>query len=183
MSTIVTLAASFRDGSTNQKLVDIAAAEAAKQGAEITRLHYPDLDSPLLKDDGTLPTIPAGAQQLIDAMQAADGLIISTPEFNWSIPGSLKNLIDWMSLDASHSLKGKTALLMSASPSLRGGIMGLDHLRTTLALMGMHIYPQMVGIGNAHELVAEDNINHPKEQRFMQQCVRDFVRMTNKLSV
>ena len=182
MSRFVTIAASYREGSTNQKLVDIAANIAKELGAEITPLAYPELDCPLLKDDGDMPIMPEGAQRFSEAMQQADGLLLSTPEFNWSMPGSLKNLIDWMSLDSHYPLKGKTALLMSATPSLRGGIMGLDHVRSTLSLMGMHVYPQMVGLGNAHEIVTEDTITHPKELRFLQQNVRGIVRMTDKLT-
>jgi chromate reductase len=182
MSHIVTLAASFRDDSNNQKLVDMAAEIAEAQGARITRLSYPVLDCPLLKDNGTLPDMPDGALRLAQAMRDADGLFIATPEFNWSMPGSLKNLIDWLSLDATYPLKGKTALLMSASPSLRGGIMGLDHLRTTLSLMGMHIHPQLVGIGNAHNIIQDGTITSAKEQEFLHQCVCEAVRTTNQLT-
>lgn len=180
MSRLVTLAASFRDGSTNQRLVDLAANIAAQHGANIAPVRYNDTDSPLLRDDEPALSIPDGAKHFSDAMHAADGLLLSTPEFNWSIPGSLKNLIDWLSLDPTHPLKGKNALLMSASPSLRGGVMGLSQLRTPLSLMGMHVYPQLIGIGNAHEMVSETNINNEKEQQFIEACVKDFVHITRK---
>ncbi|MEJ0010308.1 MAG: NAD(P)H-dependent oxidoreductase [Alphaproteobacteria bacterium] len=81
--------------------------------------------------------------------------MLATPEYNWSVPGGLKNLIDWLSVDLRTPLTDRTALLMCASPSARGGVTGLQHLRTSLEMLDVWIYPQIVAIGRARGAAAQ----------------------------
>jgi len=107
---LLAMAASFRSESTNKRLLHIAAAIAAAQGAEVTHLDYSATDCPALRDDKPVAPLPAGVNAFSSALHACDGMILAVPEYNWSIPGAFKNLIDWMSVDPSLPFKGKTAL-------------------------------------------------------------------------
>jgi chromate reductase, NAD(P)H dehydrogenase (quinone) len=70
---------------------------------------------------------------LEQAIRAADGLIIVSPEYNWTIPGALKNAIDWLSRLPNQPFKDKPVALQSASPALLGGSRMQYHLRQSLA--------------------------------------------------
>src|SRR5262249_10298784 len=119
---------------------------------------------------------------LSTTIAAHDGLLIATPEYNWSIPGGLKNLIDWLSVDPRAPLNGKTALLMCASPSMRGGFNGLIHLRLPLESLGFWIYPQMIGIGRAQEQLTVDGLARESDRQHLLYCVNDFIRATKALN-
>jgi chromate reductase len=173
---LLALAASFRADSINRRLLELAATEAGHAGASITTLAYADCEAPLYRGDHT--ELPPGARLLADALLAHDGLLLASPEYNWSIPGSLKNLIDWLSVDARAPLNGRTGLLLCASPSARGGISGLQHLRVPLELLGMFVYPQMIGIGS----IKDATPLREKDKAHLKQCVQDFVRITGRVS-
>lgn len=177
---LLALAASTRAGSHNKRLLELAAAEAARAGAEVTVLDYAACDAPVYHGNHDGP-MPDGAALLRNSIASHDGLILSSPEYNWSIPGGLKNLIDWISTDKSDPLKGRTALLMCASPSSRGGISGLQHLQVPLEVLGMWVYPQLIGIGNATTQVTANGIAHAKDQQHLTNCVKDFVIKTKAL--
>jgi NAD(P)H-dependent FMN reductase len=70
-----------------------------------------------------------GAKELRRRLGQADAFVISSPEYNFSMPGALKNVIDWVSRYGPQPFKGKHCLLMSASPSMAGGNRGLWALR------------------------------------------------------
>jgi chromate reductase, NAD(P)H dehydrogenase (quinone) len=99
---ILGLGGSLREASFNRALLREAAA-LAPAGAELDLGHValagalPLFDQDIVDRDG----FPAPAEQLKDALRAADGLLIATPEYNWGIPGFLKNAIDWASRPAS----------------------------------------------------------------------------------
>ena len=73
--------------------------------------------------------VPAPVQKLADAVRAADGVIFNTPEYNFSIPGGLKNAIDWISRVPNQPFAGKPVAIQSASPGLFGGLRAQLHLR------------------------------------------------------
>lgn len=82
--------------------------------------------------DGTAK--PEPVQKFLDAISASDGLLFATPEYNYSIPGVLKNAIDWASRPAFKSvLVGKPAAIVSASQSAVGGVRAQVHLRDVFA--------------------------------------------------
>jgi chromate reductase, NAD(P)H dehydrogenase (quinone) len=78
---------------------------------------------------------PAAVTSLGDAIRAADGVIIVTPEYNYSVPGVLKNAIDWVSRLPNQPFAGKPVALQSASPSLLGGARAQYHLRQMLVFL------------------------------------------------
>lgn len=180
MSKLLALAASYRQPSLNKRLLDLAVAEARANGATVTMLDYASLEAPLYRgEEGS--TLPAGIEAFARALGTHDGLLLATPEYNWSIPGGLKNILDWLSIDPRSPLNGKTALLMCASPSIRGGMSGLHALRTPLECMGCWIYPHMVSIGRAQEQLQAECLAREADQQHLIFCVTDFLRATNAL--
>jgi chromate reductase, NAD(P)H dehydrogenase (quinone) len=178
---LLSFAASFRCNSSNQQLVDLAAVRATHAGASVVAQPYTRYDAPLLRDDISRDATPEGVAHFVADITACDGLLLAMPEYNWSIPGALKNLLDWASLTPD-ILKHKTALLMCASPSVRGGIMGLQQLRVPLEHLGMWVYPQVIGVGKAHAALQHGEWCSAKDRQFLEQCVDDFVRVTAALT-
>ena len=178
---LLSIAASYRPDSLNRMLVDHAAKVAFGLGAIIEPLDYAAVDVPIYREEESLQDLPPGALKLKAAIARNDGILLAAPEYNWSMPGSLKNLIDWLSVDSTDALKDKTILLLSASPSERGGRMGLVQLRVPLEILGAHVFPRVVSIGSAKSILSTNGINTPKEDRFLTQTVTDFVIYTGRL--
>ena len=84
---------------------------------------------------------PLGAHALCRRIQAADAFIIASPEYNASMPGALKNAVDWASRFRPQPFNGKQALLLSASPSMVGGNRGLWSLRIPFEHLGLESTP------------------------------------------
>ena len=175
---LLALAASIRADSHNKRLLNIAIAHAKAAGAEVTLIDYAACDAPIYHGEDS-PALPAGVQKLSAALRAHDGILLASPEYNWSIPGALKNLIDWLSVDPTAPLKGRSALLMCASPSIRGGILGLNQLSLPLAHLGVYVYPHLIAIGDAAGSITDSALTNTKDAEFLAQCVTDFVRITN----
>jgi chromate reductase len=91
-------------------------------------------------DEHQASGIPALVNTFADAIRAADGLIICSPEYNWSIPGGLKNLIDWLSRLKEVPFEGKPVALQSCAGGLLGGSRMQYHLRQSLASIGSMLF-------------------------------------------
>ena len=90
--------ASMREGSMNDTLASLAATVLQEKGGSVERATMADFECPTYDTDVELATgIPAGAERLHDKLLAADGFVIASPEYNASMPGVLKNTIDWAS--------------------------------------------------------------------------------------
>lgn len=181
MSRLLALAASYRQPSLNKQLLDLATAEARKNGATVTVLDYAALEAPIYRGEAVADKLPDSIAAFSTALHAHDGILIATPEYNWSIPGGLKNILDWLSIDPRSPLNGKTALLMCASPSIRGGLSGLQALRTPLECMGSWLYPQMISIGRAQEQLQPERLARESDHQHLLFCVTDFLRATKAL--
>lgn len=136
---VLAFAGSLRRNSYNRHLVE-AAAQAAPAGIVVTI--YPGIaDVPLFDEDLETETAggPEGVKRLRAAVAAADGVLIATPEYNQSLPGVLKNTLDWVSReDAGHRdvLAGKPVAIMGATPGKWGTRLAQAQLRHALAAMG-----------------------------------------------
>lgn len=149
---VLVFAASNRTGSLNQKLATLVADHAKTRQVEVDFAAFSDFDVPGYDGDAeTGGGIPAGAQAFRDRLAAADAFIIATPEYNASMPGVLKNLIDWTSRFRPQPFDGKHGLLLSASPSMAGGNRGLWALRIPFEHMGARIFPDMFSLAMAHK--------------------------------
>jgi chromate reductase len=123
------LVGSLRRASHNRALLRAIAAELPEG---VTLEEYPRLgELPLFNSD--LPDVPEPVEDLKAAIAAADGLVFVTPEYNYSIPGVLKNAIDWASRPPSTSpLRGKPVGIASTSIGMSGGMRAQYHLRQIL---------------------------------------------------
>lgn len=132
---ILGFAGSLRKGSYNKSLLR-AAAELAPKGTEVQIF---DLEGiPLFSED--LEGKPAAkVKDFKAAIEAADALLIATPEYNYSIPGVLKNAIDWASRPyGDNSFSGKPVALMGASVGTLGTARAQYHLRQCLVFLNMY---------------------------------------------
>jgi len=146
---ILAFAGSLRSGSYNRKLVGCA-LEALRDRAEIDLLDLRNVAMPLY--DGDLESgegLPQGAVRFKERIAAADGLLIATPEYNNSVPGGLKNAIDWASRPPENPFKGKTALVMGASPGQFGAVRGVLAVRQILTALYAVVIPSTVTIAHA----------------------------------
>jgi NAD(P)H-dependent FMN reductase len=154
---VLVFAASLRAGSLNERLATLATAVVQQHGAVADRAAMKDFVSPAYDGDVERDTgIPAGAQRLRDRLVAADAFIIASPEYNASMPGYLKNAIDWVSRFRPQPFNGRQGMLISASPSMAGGNRGLWSLRIPLEHLGGRIYPDMFSLAQAHEALDSD---------------------------
>ena len=156
---VLVFGASLRADSLNRKLAALAARIAEQSGATVDHASMRDFDVPsydgdLEKEQG----IPKGAEELRRRLLASDAFIVSSPEYNGSMPGLFKNLIDWTSRYRPQPFDGKHGLLLSASPSMVGGNRGLWALRMPLEHLGARIYPDMFSLAQAHKALVEGDI-------------------------
>ena len=154
---ILVFHASLRVGSSNARLAELAALTIESTGARVSRASMADFDSPSYNfDDEAASGIPAGAQTLCRELKHADAFVIASPEYNASIPGALKNAIDWTSRFRPQPFNGKQGFLMSASPSMAGGNRGLWSVRVPLEHLGARVYPDMFSLAQSHEAFDDD---------------------------
>ncbi|MBO9539590.1 NAD(P)H-dependent oxidoreductase [bacterium] len=153
---ILVLAGSLREGAYSKKLAKCA-AEALKQlGAEVDLLDLREVPMPLY--DGDLEDaegLPAGAIAFKERIAAAEGLLIVSPEYNQSIPGTFKNALDWASRGEDDVFEGKVAGLMASSPGGAGGMRMMPHLRQVMTALGVWLLPEQVTLSKAHEAFDE----------------------------
>jgi chromate reductase, NAD(P)H dehydrogenase (quinone) len=148
---LLAFSGSLRRASFNKRLVVLASDIARAHGATVDVADFADFDAPSYNGDiQDAGTFPDATLRLRDRLADADGLLISSPEYNYSLPGGLKNALDWLSRVRPLPTADKRALLLSASPGLVGGVRGLWQLRIPLEGMGVHVYPGMFSLSNAH---------------------------------
>ena len=175
---VLVFAASLRAESLNHKLAGLAARVATANGAMVDLATMHDFDVPFY--DGDLETaqgIPAGAKELLRRLTATDAFIIASPEYNASMPGVLKNLIDWMSRFRPQPFDTRHGLLLSASPSLVGGNRGLWALRVPFEHLGARIYPDMFSLSMAHKAFAGDDLADAALQARFEKTLQAFLTL------
>jgi len=156
---VLVFAASRRAASFNRKLAALAGRVATEHGATVDLALMQDFDVPNYDGDAeTADGIPAGAQEFHRRLLACDAFIIASPEYNASMPGVLKNLIDWTSRFRPQPFDGRHGMLLSASPSLAGGNKGLWSLRVPLEHLGSRIFPDMFSLAMANKAFAGDDL-------------------------
>ncbi|HWA63264.1 MAG TPA: NAD(P)H-dependent oxidoreductase [Caulobacteraceae bacterium] len=159
---LLAFAGSTRAGSHNQALVDLAAAEARAQGAEVTSAKLKDFALPLYDADLEREAFPAAALELKALFVSHHGFLIASPEYNGSISGVLKNAIDWVSRPTAGdppgglpAFRGKVAGIMATSISPFGGVRSLAHLRQILSTIQTIVATEQVMVPLAHSAFDE----------------------------
>lgn len=161
--------ASLRAGSLNTKLAQLAAVTIDANGGEVDLATMRDFDSPSYDADVQRGHgFPPGAEMFRLRLQACDAFVVSSPEYNSSIPGALKNAIDWVSRYHPQPFNERHGLLISASPSMVGGNRGLWALRVPFEHLGARLYPDMFSLAQAHNALTEEGriANAQLQERF-----------------
>ena len=165
---VLVFSASLRADSFNTRLARLAAAQVTRHGAIVDYATMHEFDVPSYDGDvEEKGTTPSGALELNRRLIANDAFVIASPEYNASMPGLLKNLIDWTSRLRPQPFHEKHGLLLSASPSMVGGNRGLWALRIPLEHLGARMFPDQFSLAMAHKALAGDAIADPAlQQRF-----------------
>ena len=144
--------ASLRNNSLNTRLIKTAIPVIEQNGGTVDFADMSKFDCPSFNQEVEAKgDMPDGAKELQKRLLANDAFIISAPEYNGSMPGLLKNTIDWVSRFRPQPFNQRHALLMSASPSMAGGNRGLWSLRIPLEHLGASVYPNMFSLAIAHQ--------------------------------
>jgi len=175
---VLVVAASFRQGSLNHRLANRAARACRDYGANVDLATLGDFAVPLYNGDlETAEGIPAGAEELKRRLITSDAFVIASPEYNGSMPGAIKNLIDWVSRFRPQPFDGHHALLVSASPALAGGNRGLWALRVPLEHLGARVYPDMFSLSMAHKAFDGEEIADAGLRSRFENTVQSFLSL------
>ena len=152
---ILGISGSLRRDSYNTKLLRAAEELVA---ANVRFEHYDELESvPPYNEDRDTQGAPPAVARLREAIAGADALLIATPEYNASVPGQLKNAIDWASRPVrAGALWGKPVVVIGASTGMYGGVWAQAELRKILATAGARVVDAEVAVGRAHDRFDED---------------------------
>ncbi|WP_371782531.1 NADPH-dependent FMN reductase [Streptosporangium subroseum] len=164
MIDVLAICGSVREGSLNRALLH-AAQDLAD---DPFRVEVWDDHSLIPRVDGTRGRpFPEAVGALRDRVSVADVLLLVTPEFNRSIPGVLKDIVDWLAILAPpRPLAGKPVMLMSASPNRFGGVFAQLHLADALRRVGAEVLTDFdVAVGFAHRHIDDGGILVGEEPR------------------
>ena len=163
---ILAIAGSLRSGSVNAQLLQLA-AETVPGGVELAVWKGLREIPPFDQDTEEIPSVAVAG--LRSAVAGADAVLIATPEYNGSIPGTLKNALDWGSRPgATNAFRGKPVAVIGASPGAFGGVWAHEETRKILGIMGARVVGAGFSLGKAQERLAA-----PDEELFGQ--LRDVV--------
>jgi chromate reductase len=180
---LLAFAASLREHSLNRKLIALAVDIARLEQVDVDLADFRDFEMPLY--DGDLNErigLPPGALEFKRRLAEVDAVMIATPEYNYSICGVLKNLIDWVSRARPMPWRGKSIYLMSTAPSPMGGIRGLWQTRIPLEGCGAFVFPDMFAL--PHGNTAFDDGGRLRDSALAERLTREvigFVRLAEAI--
>jgi len=180
----IVIPGSLRVGSLNKILARWAAQRIGelRPGTTATFIDLQPLQIPVYDGDIEAVGIPQSINILAQQIASADGLVIVTPEYNGSIAAPVKNLIDWLSRIKPMPLAAKPVQIFAASPGALGGVRGLWHTRVPFEVLGSHVMPGMVGVGQANtKLSGENTLNDAAAQKQLDQALENFLNLVQSL--
>jgi chromate reductase len=153
---ILALSGSLRRDSSNTRLLR-AAAEETPEGVEVVLWEGLKEVPPYDQDDDVVPG-PAPVEAFREAVREADAVLIATPEYNFSVPGVLKNALDWASRPlATNAFRNKPVAVVGASAGMFGAVWSQAELRKILGqALGAQVADIEVAVGRAFEKFDED---------------------------
>src|SRR5256885_10381564 len=162
---VLAISGSLRSGSYNSKLLR-AAGELLPNDVELEIWDGLKAVPPYDEDDDT-ELAPAAVPRLRDAIAGADALLFATPEYNHSIPGQLKNAVDWASRPvATNVLRNKPVAVIGASTGMFGAVWAQAELRKVLGATGARVTEVELAVGHAHEHMDEaGHLHDPAQQQ------------------
>jgi NAD(P)H-dependent FMN reductase len=176
---ILVFSSSLRKGSLNNQLANLAVKAIVKNGGQVDFANMNEFECPSFNQDLEQKDVyPPGAVEFRKRLLANDAFIIVSPEYNASMPGHLKNSIDWVSRFRPQPFNEKHALLMSASPSMVGGNRALWSLRIPLEHLGARVYPDMFSLAMAHQAYTpEGSIANPTLAKRFEDNIISFMNL------
>lgn len=153
---VLAISGSLRAASHNTALLR-AAAQLAPEGVEVEL--YDGLDRlPPFNEDHEADTPAPEVARLRDAIASADAVLISTPEYNGTMPGQLKHALDWGSrpYGPPSALYGKVIAVIGASTTDYGALWAQDHVRKALGIAGARVVEVELPVGRAHDRLDAD---------------------------
>lgn len=176
---ILGFAGSLRKNSFNRSIL-----RAALEMVPDAELEIFDLEGipPFNQDQENQP--PEKVKEFKAKIRAADAILIATPEYNYSIPGVLKNAIDWASRPyGDNAFEGKPVAVMGASPGMTGTARSQYHLRQTFVFLDMHpLNRPEVMVPFAHEKIdKEGKVTDPKTKEKIRELLESLLLWTRRL--
>jgi chromate reductase, NAD(P)H dehydrogenase (quinone) len=152
---VLGLCGSLRRDSYNRRLLAAAAKELPETA---TFQSFDDLAAiPAYNEDAEARAAPAAVRALRRAIATASGVVIATPEYNASVPGLLKNAIDWASRPyPDHALRGKPVIVIGTSTGAFGAALAQAELRRVLSAMGAAVLDAQLPVSEAQNAFAQD---------------------------
>jgi chromate reductase, NAD(P)H dehydrogenase (quinone) len=180
---ILGFAGSLRTGSYNKSLLR-AAGEMLPTNVAILEI-FDLADIPPYNQDIEMD-MPQKVKEFKSKIREGDAILIATPEYNYSVPGVLKNAIDWASRPyGDNSFDGKPVAIMSASPGMLGGVRAQYHLRQSFVYLNMHPVngPDVVVNFAQQKFDANGNLVDQDTRKFLGQLLQNLVNWTKRLKV
>jgi chromate reductase len=183
---VLGISGSLRRDSHNTALLRHAGELFKAEGAQFEM--YDGLrDIPAYDEDYDVEDGPEAVARIRAAVAVADAVFFTTPEYNSSIPGALKNAIDWVSRPlATNPLRNKPVAVIGASTGMFGAVWAQAELRKVLASAGARVVEGEVAVGHAHTRFDEDGrLNDPNLEEEVREVVHlllSQVRQTEQLA-
>ena len=180
MPNIVGFCGSLRAASYNRMLMRLAES-VMPASMKLQALEWRDV--PVFDGDVLAKGMPPVVAGLREQVRKADGILIVTPEYNFSIPGGLKNVIDWLSRGEDQPFAGKPVAIQSASGSNFGGARMQYHLRQSMVFLDAHVLnkPEVM-IGQAPAKIdAEGRLVDETTRKFVAEQLAAFAALIARL--
>lgn len=151
MKKIVAISGSLRKESYNTKLLnklkDLMPDNISYEIIDLSMI-------PFFNEDVESKSVPESVTELVNKIHSADMVVISTPEYNYSVSGVLKNALDWFSRGENPPFENKATVILSASLSRFGGVRAQSHLRQILLCLGAEVLARPeIFISNADKMI------------------------------
>ena len=179
---VLGISGSLREGSHNKRLLEAASGELPPgvtlelfEGLEDVPAYREDLES----------DPPAGARAFLDAIAHADALLFATPEYNSSVPGALKNALDWASRPfPDNVLHDKPAAVVGASTGMFGAVWAQADLRKILAASGAKVIDEELPVGHADGAFdANGQLASPETAQRLREILEALVSQAEQLQL
>lgn len=150
MTDVIAVCGSYRSRSLNRKLFRLAVREVTTLGLTVEEVDLKTLALPIYDGDiEEAEGLPAAVTQWKEKLTRAPGLLIVSPEYNSSIPGGLKNFIDWLSRPPGNCFQRRVASISTASPGAFGGVRSTLAIKAILTHLGAWVVPGAMNLAKA----------------------------------
>ena len=179
---VLGISGSLRDGSHNKRLLEAASSELPP-GVTLEVFEGLEKVPAYVEDREADP--PAGARAFMDAIAHADALLFATPEYNSSVPGALKNALDWASRPfPDNVLHDKPAAVVGASTGMFGAVWAQAELRKILSASGAKVLDEELPVGHADQAFdASNELAAPETAQRMREILEALVSQAEQLQL